>query len=64
MLSPELIVMSAAQACEEMTSVLRRLTLNNLDAQITDWLDVRGISHEHCELERRVGLDELNKHSA
>jgi hypothetical protein len=54
----------SAQACEEMRSVLLKLTLNNLNSQITDWLDVRGILHKHRELERRVGLDELNKHSA
>jgi hypothetical protein len=57
LMSPELIVMSAAQACKEMRSVLLKLTLNNLDAQIMDWLDVRGIPQEHRELERRVGLD-------
>lgn len=39
-------------------------TLNDLDAQVTDRLEVRGVPHERRELELRVGLDELSKHSA
>ena len=39
-------------------------TLNDLDAQATDRFNVGGIPHERRELELRVGLDKLSKHSA
>jgi hypothetical protein len=39
-------------------------TLNDFNAQVTDRLNVGGIPHERRKLELRMGLDELNKHSA
>jgi len=41
-----------------------KATLNDLDAQASDRLNMRRVPHKRCELELRVDLDELSKHSA
>lgn len=39
-------------------------TLNDLNAQVTDRLNVRRIPHERRELKRRMGLNKFSKHRA
>ena len=39
-------------------------TLNDLNAQVTDRLNVGGIPHERRELELRMAFNELGKHRA
>ena len=41
---------------------IAKATLNDLDAQVADGLNMRGVPHERCDLELRVGLDKLSKH--
>ena len=41
---------------------IAKATLNDLDAQVADGLNVRGVPHERCDLELWVGLDKLSKH--